>query len=220
MFQVAPFPSCPRVVFREKRDGNIKVGPKVLGADAGFGQHGKADVKAEVFCIVWPGARVQVENDVVFAPVPQREALDFCFQVVHILGWKLVPVQSVQTQDKQTCLSWVRCKEPGPFNRGQNVLIALWHLLPFLLGVDVNFESISLTEGEIKTGVHPTAFPRVNAWVGVPLLPRRYVSVVIVAPVSLPCAVRLQYSRDATPPRPGVITGEATVITPAGTPPG
>lgn len=58
MFQVAPFPSCPRVVFGKKRDWNIKVWPKVLCADAGLSQHGKADVKAKVFCVVWPGARV------------------------------------------------------------------------------------------------------------------------------------------------------------------
>lgn len=58
MFKVAPFSSCPRVVFREKRDRNIKVGPKVLCADAGLGQHGEANVKAKVFCVVWPGARV------------------------------------------------------------------------------------------------------------------------------------------------------------------
>ncbi len=220
MFQVAPFPSCPRVVFREKRDRNIKVRPKVLGADAGLGQHGEADVEAKVFSVVWPGTRVQVEDDVVFAPIPQRKALDFSFQVVHILGWKLVSVQSVQTQDKQACLSWVRGIEPGSFNSGQDVLITLWHLLPFLLGIDVNFKSISLTHGEIKAGLHSAAFSSVNAWVNVPLLPRRYVFIVIITPVLLPGAEGLQGPRETTPPRPGMITSEAAVITPAGTPSG
>lgn len=218
MFQVAPFPTLPRMIFREKRDRNIKVGSKVLCADTGLGQHSKANVKAKVFRIVWPGARVQVEDDVVFATIPQKKALDFCFQVMHILRWKLVPVQSVQTQDKQASLSWIRCIEPGPFNRGQDVLITLWHLFPFLLGVDVNFKSISLTQGEIKTGLHSAAFCRVNAWVSVPLLSRRYVFIGIVAPVLLPGAERLQVPREGTPPRPGVITVEAAVITPVGTP--
>lgn len=79
MFQVASFAPCPGVVFREKRDRNIKVAPKVLCADAGLGQHGEADVKAKVLCVVWPGAGVQVKDDVVFPPVPQRKALDLRF---------------------------------------------------------------------------------------------------------------------------------------------
>lgn len=208
------------MIFREKRDRNIKVWPKVLHADTGLGQHGKANVKAKVFRIVRPGAGVQVEDDVVFATIPQGKVLDFCFQVVHILGGKLVSVQSVQTQDKHACLSWVRCMEPGPFNRGQDVLITLRHLFPFLLGVDVNFKSIPLTQGEVKTGLHPAAFCSVHACDCVPLLPRRYVFIVIVAPILLLETEMLQVPREATPPRPGVIAGEAAVITPVGTPSG
>lgn len=44
--------------------------------------------------------------------------------------------------------------------------------------------------------------------------------IVIVAPVLLPGAERLQGPGEATPPRPGMIAGEAAVITPAGTPSG
>lgn len=44
--------------------------------------------------------------------------------------------------------------------------------------------------------------------------------IVTIAPVLLPGAERLQGPREATPPLPGVITGEAAVITPAGTPSG
>lgn len=85
MSQITPLPSCPRVVFGEKRDGNIKVGPEVFRADAGLGQHCKTNVKAKVFCVVWPGAGVQIEDDVIFSSVPERKALDSSFQVVYIL---------------------------------------------------------------------------------------------------------------------------------------
>lgn len=44
--------------------------------------------------------------------------------------------------------------------------------------------------------------------------------IVIIALVVLPGAERLQGPREATPPRPGMITGEAVVITPAGSPSG
>lgn len=173
MFQVAPIPSCPGMVFGKKRDGDIEVGPKVLSTDARLGQHGKANVEAEVFCVVWPGAGIQVEDDVVLTPIPQRKTLNFCSQIVHILRRELVPVQRVQTQDEETSLCWVMRIEPGPLDGGQNVLITLGYLLSLLLGVDVNFKAIPLTQGEIKTGHHPAAFARVNARDSVPLLPWR-----------------------------------------------
>lgn len=49
-------PSFKRVVLGEQRDGDIEVGPEVDHVGAGLGQHGLAHLKAQILCVVRPGA--------------------------------------------------------------------------------------------------------------------------------------------------------------------
>ena len=55
-----------------ERQRHVESTPVLLIRNAGFGQHGVAKVKAQILEIIWPRARVQVEDKVVLAIVPRR----------------------------------------------------------------------------------------------------------------------------------------------------
>lgn len=46
------------MILRKERNRNIKIGSEVFSTDAGFGQHGLADVEAHVLGVVGPGAGI------------------------------------------------------------------------------------------------------------------------------------------------------------------
>lgn len=80
------------VILGEQRDGDIKGGSEVDHVCAGLGQHGLAHPKTQILCVVRPGARVEIEYEMVPAIVPRWQVLDAKSDVLDILDRELVPV--------------------------------------------------------------------------------------------------------------------------------
>lgn len=150
------------MILGKQGDGNIKVWSKVDRVGAGLGQHGLSHLETQILGVVRPGARVEVEDQVVPAVVPRGQALDSGPDVLDILSGELVPVQRVHCQDKETGLRGVSGVKPRLFDGGQDLLVGLGDLTPGSVGgVNVNPEA-RLAAGEVEAGFHAAAFVLVD----------------------------------------------------------
>lgn len=86
----------------EERKRNVKVGPEARNGRARLREDGVAGVEAErLLGVVGPRARVQIENDVVAAAVPERQPLQPLGDVVHEIGRERVAVEGVDAEDEE-----------------------------------------------------------------------------------------------------------------------
>lgn len=135
---VARAAAFQRVILGEQRDGDVEARPEVDHVCARPGQHGLTHLEAQILGVIWPGSRVQVENEVVPAVVPRGQVLDSESDILDKLGRELVPVQRVHGQDKQTGLRRVPGVKARFLDGGHNLLVGLGDLVPSLGWVDVN----------------------------------------------------------------------------------
>lgn len=84
--QITCPPSFHSVLLGEQRDGDVKVWSKVDHIRTSPGEHGLTHLKAQILCVVRPGARVEVEYEVVPAIAPRWKALDARPDVLHVLS--------------------------------------------------------------------------------------------------------------------------------------
>lgn len=89
------------MLFAEERYRDIEVRSQPEDGHAGFGQHRVAQIEGQrLFCIVRPGARVQVEYQMIPSVVPVREARQFGGQIVDELGRQWISIEGVQGEDE------------------------------------------------------------------------------------------------------------------------
>lgn len=179
----------------------------MIHINAGFGQNGLANIKAQLLCVIWPGARVEVENEVVPPVIPRWKALYFSLDIVNVLAGQLVPVQSVNAQHKQTGLVDVCGLEAGILDSCQDLLVALRHRLPLQQGVDVHLEP-PLAAAEVEACVHAAPPALVDVVTDLPSLPGRGVLVVEERAVLLLLSV-LQVGVERVDPLRPTLSGQA-----------
>lgn len=151
--QPPPLPAALRVLPGEERDGDIEAGPEVLAVEAGLGQHGVADVKTQLLGVIGPRARIQVEDEVVAAAVPQREGADPLLHAADVVSREGVAVQRVDAQHEETRFLGARGVITRALDGAEDLAVALRHGLAVLPWVCEHLEAI-LAAGGIEAALH------------------------------------------------------------------
>ena len=126
----------------------------------GFGQNGFPVVKPQVrLGVVGKGAGKQVEDDVVAAPIPAGQLLNFALKVPdEMLDTVPVPVDGVEGQDEQAGLAGVRRVQGTPPDGLQQLQVVGADGGPFLAhsgvlgGIDVHLKRAAPAQTVWKKG--------------------------------------------------------------------